>query len=292
MKNYVVRGIDKDKNFRFFVAETTDIVNEASKIHHCMPTAAAALGRLMTATAMIGYMGKNEGDKVSVQIKGDGQIRDIIAVADNKINLKGYISNPVANPPLKPNGKLDVGGAVGRGKMIVIKDLGLRDSYVGQSELLNGEIAEDLANYFARSEQQPSAVSLGVTVDVDYSVKAAGGFIIQVMPGAEDEAIDLLENVLREAKPVSQLIAEGYTPEKILEEVFKDFEVSIIDKREINLVCDCSREKIEKVLISLGKDELQDMIEKDKGAELVCHFCNTKYNFEEDELASLLKTID
>lgn len=292
MKNYVVRGIDKDKNFRFFVAETTDIVNEASKIHHCMPTAAAALGRLMTATAMIGYMGKNEGDKVSVQIKGDGQIRDIIAVADNKINLKGYISNPVANPPLKPNGKLDVGGAVGRGKMIVIKDLGLRDSYVGQSELLNGEIAEDFANYFARSEQQPSAVSLGVTVDVDYSVKAAGGFIIQVMPGAEDEAIDLLENVLREAKPVSQLIAEGYTPEKILEEVFKDFEVSIIDKREINLVCDCSREKIEKVLISLGKDELQDMIEKDKGAELVCHFCNTKYNFEEDELASLLKTID
>lgn len=292
MKNYVVRGIDKDKNFRFFVAETTDIVNEASKIHHCMPTAAAALGRLMTATAMIGYMGKNEGDKVSVQIKGDGQIRDIIAVADNKINLKGYISNPVANPPLKPNGKLDVGGAVGRGKMIVIKDLGLRDSYVGQSELLNGEIAEDLANYFARSEQQPSAVSLGVTVDVDYSVKAAGGFIIQVMPGAEDEAIDLLENVLREAKPVSQLIAEGYTPEKILEEVFKDFEVSIIDKREINLVCDCSREKIEKVLISLGKDELQDMIEKDKGAELVCHFCNTKYNFEEDELVSLLKTID
>lgn len=288
MKNYIVRGIDKGQNFRFFVAETTDVVNEIVKIHKCMPTAAAALGRLATVTSIMGYMDKNEGDRVSVQIKGDGEIKNIICVANNEVKIKGYISNPLANPPLKPNGKLDVGGAIGNGKVTVIKDLGLKDSYVGQSELLNGEIAEDMANYFARSEQQPSAVSLGVMVDVDYSIKAAGGFIIQVLPGAEEEAIDMLEKTLTESKPMSQLIAEGYTPEKILEEVFSEFEVEILEKREIKHDCDCSREKIEGVIVSLGEEEIRDMIEKDNGTEVMCHFCNTTYKYDAEELEGFL----
>lgn len=288
MKSYIVRGIDKGKNFRFFVAETTEVVNEMTKIHKCMPTAAAALGRLATVTSIMGYMDKNKGDKVSVQIKGDADIKNIICVANNEINIKGYISNPLANPPLKPNGKLNVGGAIGHGKVTVIQDLGLKDSYVGQSELVNGEIAEDMANYFARSEQQPSAVSLGVMVDKDYSVKASGGFIIQVMPGAEDEAIDMLEKVLTESKPMSQLISEGYTPERILEEVFSEFEVEILEKREIKHDCDCSRDKIEGVLISLGEEEIKDMIEKDNGTEVMCHFCNTTYKYSGEELQSFL----
>ncbi|MDO5708210.1 MAG: Hsp33 family molecular chaperone HslO [Andreesenia angusta] len=291
MRNYIVRGIDRGKNFRFFVAKATDLVNEAVQIHHCMPTAAAALGRTLIATAIIGYMGKNKEDKISVQIKGDGDIKNIICVADNSINVKGYISNPLSNPPLKENGKLDVGSAIGRGKMIVIKDLGLKDSYVGQSELLNGEIAEDFANYFARSEQQPSAVSLGVTVDRDYTIKSAGGFIIQVLPDANEEAIDLLEKIIREIKPISTLISEGYTPEKIIEEVFKELEIDIIDKKEMKLECDCSKEKIEGILLSLGEEEIQSMIDRDKSAEVICHFCNTKYLFEEKELKDLILEI-
>lgn len=289
MDNYIVRGIDKGGNFRFFIAKTTGVVDEAVRIHKCMPTAAAALGRLITATSMMGYMNKNDGDKISVQIKSDGDIKSLVCVADNQVNIKGYISNPLSNPPLKSNGKLDVGGAIGRGKITVIKDLGLKDSYIGQSELLNGEIAEDLANYFALSEQQPSAVSLGVMVDKDYTIKSAGGFIIQVMPGAEDEAIDKLEEILKNSKPISELISIGYTPEKIAEEVFSDLNVEILDKEEIKLVCDCSEKKIEAMLISLGKEEIEDMIEKDDGANIICHFCNTTYDFSSNELMKLIE---
>lgn len=292
MKNYIIRGMDEGKNFRIFIAKTTDIVNKASKIHKCMPTAAAALGRLITATSILGYMGKNEEDKVSVQIKGNGEIKNLIAVANNKINVKGYISNPISNPPLKTNGKLDVGRAIGNGKMIVIKDLGLKDAYVGQIELLNGEIAEDFANYFARSEQQPSAVSLGVTVDVDYTIKSAGGFIIQVLPGADEESINLLEEILKVAPPISQLIGEGLSPEDISKEVFGKLKIKISDKREIKLDCDCSREKIESVLISLGKKELEDMMLKEKGTEVTCHFCNTRHKFSEKELKEIIKNIN
>lgn len=295
MDSYIVTGIDKGGNFRFFVADTTKVIEEARKIHMCTPTAAAALGRAMTAAAMMGNLGKNEDEKLTLQFRGDGLIKNIICVADNDVNVKGYVSNPMANPPLRPDGKLDVGGAIGKGKLIVVRDLGLREPYVGQSELVNGEIAEDIASYFALSEQQPSAVALGVLIDVDYSVKAAGGFIIQVMPDAKEEAIDKLEEVLRNSKPMSALIAEGYTPERILDEVFVDFEVEIIGKKEVKSVCDCSREKIEEVIISLGEKEIREMIENDKGTEVLCHFCNTKYSFDEEDLKKLInskKTID
>ncbi|KNF07468.1 33 kDa chaperonin [Gottschalkia purinilytica] len=289
MKDYIIRAMDKDGYIRVFVASTTNLVEESRKIHNTAPTATAALGRTLTATAIMGSMLKNDKDVVSVQIKGNSLIKSILAVGNSRGEIKGYISNPSVDLAPKRKGKLDVGGAIGNGKIVVIKDLGLREPYIGQSDLVSGEIAEDLTHYFAHSEQQPSAVALGVLVDVDLSVKAAGGYIIQVLPDIEEEALSKLEKRLSEVEPVSTLIDKGYTPEDILNYVCEGFDMKITEKRDIQLKCDCSLERIQGALISIGEVELAKIIEEDEKAEVVCHFCNHKYQFNKQELIDILE---
>ena len=289
MKDYVLRAMDEGGNLRVFIASTTNLVNEARNIHDTMPTATAALGRTLTAGVLMGSTLKNDSDKLSIQISGDGLIKSVLAVANNRGEVKGYISNPNANPRLNSIGKLDVGGAIGNGKMVVIRDLGLREPYIGHADLVSGEIAEDLTHYFAHSEQQPSAVALGVLVDVDLSVKASGGYIIQVLPDAEEEVISKLEQKLSSIEPVSTLIDKGYTPEDILNHLFDDLEMKILEKKEVKLVCDCSDDRIEQALISLGEKEINDIIKEDGKAEIVCHFCNHKYQFDKKGLLNILE---
>ena len=290
MKDYLIRGIDNMGMIRFFAINTTSLVEKARKIHNTSPTATAALGRALTAAAILGVTLKNKDDILTFKIKGDGPIGNIVTVSNNSGKVKGYVDNPYADLPTRSDGKLDVGGLVGKnGQLAVIKDLGLKEPYIGFTNLVSGEIAEDLANYFYTSEQQPTAISLGVLVDTDISVRAAGGYMLQLLPGVEDEAIDKIENILKNAKPISKLIDEGLTPEDILKELFGEFGVNVLDKIEVEFDCDCSKNKIEKALISLGNDELEKIIEEDGKAEVVCHFCNTKYNFTKEELLSLLK---
>ncbi|QZY56280.1 Hsp33 family molecular chaperone HslO [Crassaminicella profunda] len=290
MKNYVIRAVAANKNLRVFFAVTTGLVEEARKIHDTTPVVTAALGRTLTATAMMGMMLKGDRDKLSVQIKGDGPVKQILAVADPNGNVKGYVANPYVELPLRQDGKLDVGGAVGtNGKMVVIKDLGLKEPYVGQSDLVSGEIAQDFTAYFAYSEQQPSAVALGVLVDRDYSVKEAGGLIIQVLPDAEEDVIIKLEERLKNLPPITKIMETAVAEEEMLKIILEGFDFEILDKKEIKLVCDCSVEKLEKALISVGEKDLKEMIEEDGQAELTCHFCNTKYHFDKEHLLRLLE---
>ncbi|MCG4585905.1 Hsp33 family molecular chaperone HslO, partial [Anaerosalibacter bizertensis] len=229
MKDYVIRAIDEKGTIRVFVASTTNLVEEARKTHNTMPTGTAALGRTLTAASIMGTMMKNEKESISIQFRGDGPIKNIAVVSNSKGEVKGYLGDPTVDLPLKSNGKLDVGGAVGRnGRVIVIKDFGLKDPYIGQSSIVSGEIAEDLTYYFANSEQQPSAVNLGVLVDRDLSVKAAGGYIVQLLPGTLDEDIDKLEECIKNSEPISTLIDKGLTPEEILENVFGKFNMNIL----------------------------------------------------------------
>ncbi|WIV11415.1 Hsp33 family molecular chaperone HslO [Proteiniborus sp. MB09-C3] len=289
MQDYVIRAMDDKGNIRVFVANTTTLVNNARNIHNTTPTASAALGRTLTAAAIMGTMLKNEKETISIQLKGGGPLGTVLAVANSKGEVKGYVGDPNVDLQLKENGKLDVGGAVGRnGKVTVIRDFGLKEPYIGQSDIVTGEIAEDLTNYFAYSEQQPSAVALGVLVDRDTSIKAAGGYIIQVLPDATEEALDRLESNLANTPPVSSLIEKGYTPEDILFNVCSGFNMDIKDKVAVKLTCDCSVERIQKALIAIGRTELERIIEEDGEAELVCHFCNQKYHFNRDELNELL----
>ena len=289
MKDYIIRGIDKKGNLRLFVASTTNLVEKARKIHNTSPTSTAALGRALTAAAMMGVTMKGEKDSLTFKIKGDGPIGNIVTVSNNKGEVKGYVDYPYADMPSRADGKLDVGAVVGKnGRLAVIRDLGLREPYSGQSNLVSGEIAEDLVHYFYISEQQPSAVNLGVLVDKDISVKAAGGYILQLLPGVEEEDIDRIEKILKNARPISTLIDEGLTPEEIMEELFGQFEMEILDKIYTEYKCNCHREKIEEVLVSLGKKDINDIIEEDGQAEIVCHFCNEKYNFSKDDLLRLI----
>jgi len=290
MSDYILRAIDKEGTMRVFVASTSNIVEEARKIHNTTPTATAALGRTLTATSIMGIMMKGEKDTISVQFRGDGPIGTVLAVSNSRGEVKGYVGDPSVDLPLKDDGKLDVGGAVGKhGRLIVVKDLGLKEPYVGQSNLITGEIGEDLARYFAYSDQQPSAVALGVLVDRDMSVRAAGGYIVQVMPNISNEALEKLESRITSAEPISMLIDRGDTPEDILDYLFGDFEMEIKDKIEIQLKCDCSEDRIEKALISIGEKELKEIIEEEGKAELVCHFCNSKYHYDKEGLERLLK---
>lgn len=289
MRDYIIRGIDKKGNIRVFVATSTQMVEKARKIHGTSPTASAALGRSLTAAAMLGITMKGEKDTLTFKIKGDGPIGNIISVANNNGEVKGYVDNPYADLPSRSNGKLDVGGVVGKnGQLAIIKDLGLKDPYIGYTNLVSGEIAEDLVHYFHISEQQPSAINLGVLVDKDISIRAAGGYILQLLPGVEDEDIDRIEGILKKAKPISTLIDQGLTPEEVMEALFGEFEMEILDRKPIEYKCNCSREKIEEVLISLGKEEIQNIIVEDEKAEIVCHFCNGKYNFSKEELINLI----
>lgn len=289
LKNYIVRALAANKNIRAFAAITTDMVEKARKTHQTTPVATAALGRTMTAASIMGYMLKGNNDTLTLQIRGVNKIKSIVAVANSKGYVKSYISNPYIDVSLNDKGKLDVGGAIGKnGKLIVVKDMGLKEPYVGQSNLITGEIAEDIAAYYMYSEQQPSVVSLGVLLNSDSSVKASGGIIIQPLPDVDEEVLDKLEKSIKDIKPISSMVAKGMTGENILEEVLKNFEVEIIEKGEIDFQCDCSRGKIEKALISIGEKDLRSIIEEDGKAEIQCHFCNEKYLFDKNQLIELL----
>ncbi len=291
--DYMIRAMDKKKSFRIFMAKTTETVEKARKHHNTTPTASAALGRTLTAGLMMGYMMKNDEDKITVRINGGGPIGNILITADNKGNIKGYVDNPTVDLDIKENGKLDVGKAVGiDGKVTVIKDIGMKEPYVGSTDIVTGEIAEDITMYYWLSEQQNSAVALGVLIDRDYSIKSSGGFIVQTLPFIEDEDIALIENKLNSIKSVSEYFDNDSDIEDIAKEIFKEFDIEIMDKIPVGFNCDCSFDRMEKALISLGKDELKKIIEEDGQVEAVCHFCNEKYLFEGDKLVKLLNSID
>jgi molecular chaperone Hsp33 len=290
MKDRIIRGTAKDGELRFFAAVTTNLVEKARQIHDCTPVAAAALGRMLTGASMMGTMLKNDGDLITVQINGGGEAGPIVTTANNLGNVKGYISNPYIERPLNSKGKLDVGGAVGKdGRLTVIKDMGLKETYVGNVPIVSGEIAEDITYYFALSEQTPSAVSLGVLVGTEGNVIAAGGFIIQMMPEASDFTRDIIEFRLDEIPPVTATIFEKKSSEAVLEELLDGMDPVVLEEYEPDFVCDCSRERVEKVLVSLGKEELEEMMKSEKPTELICHFCNSKYEFTGEEIRSLLE---
>ncbi len=289
MKDYIIRATDKKKQIRAFAAVTTNLVEEGRKIHDTSPVVSAAMGRLMTAAGMMGYMLKGEKDIITLQIKGDGPLRGIVVTADNKGNVKGYPYNPSVDLPLNSIGKLDVKRAIGNGYLTVIKDLGLKEPYIGQTKLVSGEIAEDLTFYFYNSEQIPSAVALGVLVDRDWSIKKAGGFIIQLMPEADEETISKLENNLKKISSITSLLEEGKLAEDILEMLLG--EIEILDKLPVNYNCNCTREKIRKALISIGLKDLKEMLEEDKGGEVKCFFCNSSYVFNEDDLKEIIQEL-
>lgn len=289
MEDYIVRGTAAGGFIRAFAAYTKNTVQTAKDYHNTSPVATAALGRMLTAAAMMGSMLKGDKDIVTLQIRSLGPLKGIVATSDSKSRVKGYVFNPNADVPVKYPGKLDVGGAVGEGYLSVTKDIGLKEPYCGRIQLVSGEIADDITYYFSASEQTPSSVGLGVLVDTDLSVKQAGGFIIQLLPGASDEIIDKLEKRLSEIPYVTNMLDEGRTPEEILGIILDGMDFKISDKTPVSYYCNCSRERVEKALISIGKDELTKIITEDKKAELHCHFCNKSYSFTEDELKALLK---
>lgn len=291
--DYMLRAIDKKKTFRLFMVKSTKTVEEARRRHNTAPTASAALGRTMTAGLMMGYMMKNENDKLTVNINGAGPIGTILVVADNKGEIKGYVENPNVNLPLKPNGKLDVGGAVGtNGKVTVMMDIGLKEPYMGSTDIVTGEIGEDIAMYYLLSEQQNTAVALGVLVDRDLSIKSSGGFIVQTLPYIEEDDLEKLETVLNNLKSVSDYFDNDDDVEEIAKRIFSEFDLEITEKIPVSFHCGCSMERMERGLISLGKDELKKIILEDGQIETVCHFCNEKYLFQGEKLKTLLDYID
>ena len=288
MKDYIVRATAGDGQVRAFAATTGNLVEEARRRHNTSPVATAALGRLLTAGAMMGSMMKNDTDVLTLQIKGDGPLGGITVTADAKANVKGFVENPEAMLPPK-NGKLDVGGAVGIGLLNVIKDMGMKEPYVGQTILQTSEIAEDLTYYFATSEQVPSSVGLGVLMNKDNTVHCAGGFIVQVMPFVTDEVLSRLEENIQKISSVTQMLDDGHTPEQMLERVLEGLDIEITDTIPANFSCNCSHERIEKAIISIGKKDIQSMIDEGKEVEVKCHFCNTAYKFSVEELKEILK---
>ena len=289
MTDYIIRATAAEGQIRAFAATTRDLVEYARSAHNTSPVATAALGRLLTAGAMMGIMMKGEKDLLTLKIEGDGPIGGLTVTADSRGNVKGYAFHPEVMLPPNAKGKLDVGGALGIGVLSVIKDIGLKDPYVGQTILVTSEIAEDLTYYFATSEQTPSSVALGVLMERDNTVKQAGGFILQMMPGASEEVISALEKRLGEITSITALLDAGNTPEMILEHILGDFGLEILDKLPTAFSCNCSEERIEKALISVGKQELQSMIEDGKTIEVNCHFCNKNYKFSVEDLKRIIK---
>lgn len=287
--DYIVRATAADRQIRAFAATTRETVETARRYHNTSPVATAALGRLLTAGSMMGAMMKGEKDILTLQIKGNGPLGSVTVTADSRANVKGYVQNPGVLLHANAKGKLDVGGAIGAGILNVIKDMGLKEPYVGQCELRTGEIGDDLTYYFAVSEQVPSSVGLGVLMEKDNTVRQAGGFIIQLMPFTSEEVIDRLEKKLAEMTSVTAMLDQGMTPEQILEELLGEFGVEITDRLETGYHCDCSRERIERALISIGRKDLQEMIGEGKPIEVECHFCDKKYQVTVEELKELLK---
>ena len=289
MSDYIIRATAAEGQIRAFAATTRELTEFARQAHNTSPVATAALGRLLTAGTMMGVMMKGADDILTIKIEGDGPIGGLTVTADSKGDVKGYAYNPEVMLPPNEKGKLDVGGALGIGVLSVIKDIGLKEPYVGQTILVTSEIAEDLTYYFATSEQTPSSVALGVLMNKDNTVRQAGGFILQLLPGASEEVISTLENRLKEITSITSLLDAGNTPEMILEHILGDFGLEILDKMPAQFACNCSRERIEKALISIGKKELQEMINEGKTIEMNCHFCNKHYPVTVEELKGLLE---
>lgn len=287
---YILRAIDESETIKISAAITTDVVEEAARIHKLSKATSAALGRVLTAAAIIGSWQKNEKDSITLSIKGNGAAGSIVATCKNDGFVKGYVTNPMADLPIRESdGKIDVAGIVGEGNLTLTIDTGMKKPYTGTVNLTTGEIAEDLAVYFLQSDQVPSAVGLGVLVDVDYSIKAAGGFIIQLMPDATEEQISKLEENLKGLPSVTSILDEYHDAEKLIEILMKDIDFKILEKRDIAYKCNCSREKVEDAIVSVGPKEIEEILREEKKAEVSCYFCDKVYNFEEEDLERMLK---
>lgn len=289
MSDYIVRAAAADNQIRAFAITSREMVEKARQIHNTSPVATAALGRSLSAGAMMGSMMKGERDLLTLQIRGDGPLGGITVTADSSAQVKGYVNEPAVLIPANEKGKLDVSGAIGNGMLQVIRDLGMKEPYVGQTELQTGEIAEDLTYYFATSEQIPSSVGLGVLLNRDNTVCQAGGFIIQLMPYTEDKVIDALEQRLAGVSSVTELLNRGLTPEGILEELLGDLGLTVNDTIPTAFSCSCSKERVEKAIISIGSKEIREMIRDGKPIEVKCHFCNEAYSFQIEELKKILE---
>ena len=289
MSDYIVRATAADANIRAFAVTSREMVETAREDHMTTPVMTAALGRLLSAGAMMGAMMKGDKDIITLQIQCSGPAKGLTVTADSHGNVKGFAINPQVELPLNAAGKLDVGGALDLGILTVIKDMGLKEPYSGQCELKTGEIAEDLTYYFAVSEQVPSVVGLGVLMNRDNTVRQAGGFIVQLMPFAEEEMIRKLEENIKKISSVTSMLDNGHTPEQMLEQVLDGLNVEFTDTMDTQFKCNCSHERIEKAIISIGKKDIQEMIDDGKEVEVKCHFCNTAYTFSVEELKQILK---
>lgn len=289
MSDYMIRATAANGQIRAFAATTRDLTEYARNAHNTSPVVTAALGRTMTAAVMMGSMLKGDKELLTVKIQGDGPIGSLTVTADSHGHVKGYAQNPVVLIQANSIGKLDVAGAIGKGVLSVIKDIGLKDPYVGQTDLVSGEIAEDLTYYYATSEQIPSSVGLGVLLDKENFVKQAGGFIIQVMPFAEDEVIDKVEESLKHIHSVTSLLEQGMTPEDMLHHLLGDLDLEILDRMPAQYACNCSKERVAKAIASIGRADLEDMIQAGETIETNCQFCGSHYYFTTEELKSFLK---
>ena len=288
MADYIVRATAAQEQIRAFAMNSHDLVETARKAHNTTPVVTAALGRMLTGAAMMGSMMKGEKDLLTLQVIGDGPIQGITVTADAKGHVKGFANQPQVDVPLKYPGKLDVGAAVGRGIFRVIRDMGMKDPYLGTVDLQTGEIAEDMTFYFAQSEQTPSAVGLGVLVDTDFSVEQAGGFIIQLMPDTKEEVIEKLEENIKNLPSVTDMLSAQKTPEEILQEVLKGLAMQITQKTEAKFVCDCSKEHFADSLAAIDKKDIEEMIADGKPIEVKCHFCSKTYSFTPEELKQII----
>lgn len=292
MEDKIVRAISDDGMVQAAAIYSRNLTERARQIHKTLPAATAALGRTLAAASMMGNALKGQGASLTLQIKGGGPLGTVLAVSDHEGNVRGYVTNPQVDLPLRPDGKLDVGGAVGHeGTLTVIKDLHMKEPYVGTIDLLGGEIAEDVAGYFVESEQIPTACALGVLVDRDQSVKAAGGYLIQLMPGAGEDVITKVEGGIMAAGPVSALLDKNDDPEQLLRDVMSDFDLKVLETCPVSYRCYCSRERVERALISLGRDELEQMLSEQGGCQLTCQFCDAVYDFSAEDLKGLLKNM-
>ena len=292
MADRIVRAISTDGMVQAAAICSRDLTERARQIHKTLPVATAALGRTLAAASMMGNALKSDGASLTLQFKGGGPLGTVLAVSDNEGNVRGYVTNPHVDLPLRPDGKLDVGAAVGHeGTLTVIKDLHMKEPYVGTIDLLGGEIAEDVAGYFVESEQIPTACALSVLVDRDQSVKAAGGYLIQLMPGAGEDVITKVEGGIMAAGPVSALLDKNDDPEQLLRDVMSDFDLKILETCPVSYKCYCSRERVERALISLGRNELEQMLAEQGGCQLTCQFCDAVYDFSAEDLKGLLKNM-
>lgn len=283
----LVRMISVDGTLTVMAVDSTDIVNKMERIHMTSAVNSAALGRLLTAASMMGAVLKGKDNSITLRLNGNGPAGSLIAVSDSMGNVRGYVANPVVEIPLNEKGKLDVAGSVGRdGTLTVMKDLGMKEPYIGQVPIVSGEIAEDITNYFATSEQTPTVCALGVLVNPDLTIRAAGGFIIQLLPTALEDTIDKVEECIKGIEPVTQMLTSGMTPEDICRHVLKGFELDMLDSSKPEYKCNCSKDRVSKALISLGREELLEMA-KDEFTEVSCHFCDKKYCFSPKEISSL-----